>query len=243
MVVPRVPWTRLEQHLKRRWQPGQHAALLGPTRSGKTHVALFLGEMCKHTVVVATKRRDDLVTELSKRGYVLVPDMDKIPFAEVHGGGREPVHRRVLVWANPQIKDEKLRQATQQRQLRQALGTMERQGGWCVVLDETMWLYKNLKLEAEMDSLWFQAASSKVSVVACAQRPVSVPRQMLAQASILFLWHIGDKRDYESLREVAGVIPQDVIVANVQSLDWEAHEFLYVEPHTGFIARTVAPPR
>lgn len=244
--MPAVPWADLERHLKASWRPGGHATLLGPTRAGKTHVALTLGEMCAHTVVLATKRRDELVTALSAKGYVLEPDMGRIPYAEIHtenGSRRVPVHNRVLVWANPQVKDVKLRQAMQARQLRDTLNTAERQGSWCVVLDETMWLHQNLGLGPELDSLWFQAASSKVSVVACAQRPVQVPRQMIAQASLLFLWHIGDKRDLESLRDMGGVIPREIIEDTLPALSWEQHEFLYIEPHTGFVARSIAPPR
>jgi len=241
-----VPWTTLESHLRRNWQPGQHATLLGPNGAGKSHVALTLGELCAHTVVIATKRRDPLVQELQARGYQLVPDMDDIPFAEVHtenGSRRVPVHRRVLVWANPQTKTASHRMVLQKTQIQQTLNTAERQGNWCIVLDETMWLYGNLGLAAELDSMWFQARSSQVSVVACAQRPVQVPRQMIAQASLLFLWHIGDKRDLESLRDMGGVIPRDIIEDTLPNLSWESHEFLFIEPHTGFVCRSIAPPR
>lgn len=246
VTVPRVPWTELERHLRSNWKPGQHATLLGPNGAGKTHVALTLGDLCAHTVVVATKRRDPLVSELAARGYVLVPDMDQIPYAEVHtenGARRVPVHRRVLVWANPATKTAGQRLKVQKVQLQQTLNSAERQGSWCVVLDETMWLYGNLGLAAELDSMWFQARSSKVSVVACAQRPVQVPRQMIAQASILFLWHIGDKRDLESLRDMGGVVPRHIIEDTLPDLSWDEHEFLYCEPHTGFVARSIAPPR
>lgn len=245
--MPLVPWTTVEQHLRRNWKPGQHATLLGPNGAGKTHLALQLGEMCAHTIVLATKRRDPLVSELQQRGYRLVDDIDAIPYAELPGrdGGteRHPVHTRVLLWANPQVVGARQRQALQAGQLREALEAAERQGSWCVVLDETMWLYGNLRLDAELDSMWFQARSSKVSVVACAQRPVQVPRQMIAQANILFMWHIADKRDLESLREMGGVVDRDVIVDTLPQLDWNRHEFLVVFPHTGHVARSVAPAR
>lgn len=241
--VPTVPWERLERHLLDSWDPGQHATLLGPTGAGKSHVALTIGEMCAHTVVLATKRRDELVRELPGRGYVLVDSMDDIPYAETHRGRPVPVHRRVLVWVNPQTKDERLRQKTQTSQLRQALGAAERQGNWCLIIDEAMWLHQNLKLSAELDSLWFGGRSSGISVVACGQRPVSVPRQMIAQASLLFLWHVGDRRDLESLREMGGVVPREIIEETLPRLDYHGHEFLFVQPHSGFVCRSVAPPR
>lgn len=244
--MPQVPWPQLERHLRSSWQPGQHATLLGPTGAGKSHVALTLGEMCRHVVVLATKRRDELVQQLSSRGYVLVDDMDDIPVAEVHtdqGTRRVPVHTRVLVWSNPALRDERRRQAVQTVQLRNTLSAAERQGSWAVIIDEAMWLHGNLGLGKEMDALWFGGRSSRVSVIACGQRPVAVPRQMIAQASLLFLWHIGDKRDLESLRDMGGVIPRQVIEDTLPALDYEAHEFLFVQPHTGFVCRSVAPPR
>lgn len=244
--VPFVPWPELEQHLKDTWQPGQHATLIGPTGAGKSHVALTLGEMCAHTVVLATKRRDELVSDLQGRGYVLSGSMDEIPYAEVHTGRgprRVPVHRRVLIWANPQTRSERTRKAVQTAMLRQALGATERQGSWCVIVDEAMWLHQNLNLSDELDALWFGGRSSRVSVVACGQRPVSVPRQMIAQASLLLLWHIADRRDLEALREMGGVVPREVIQDTLPQLDYEGHEFLFVQPHTGYVARSVAPPR
>lgn len=236
--MPSVPWPQLERHLRDTWQPGQHATLLGPTGAGKSHVALTLGELCAHTVVLATKRRDELVQDLPGRGYRLVESMDEIPYAE-----DRPVHNRVLVWVNPAVKDETIRKRIQTRRLKQALGDVERQGRWCVIIDEAMWLHGNLKLGDEMDALWFGGRSSRVSVIACGQRPVSVPRQMIAQASLLFLWHVGDKRDLESLREMGGVIPREVIEDTLPRLDYQGHEFLFVQPHTGFVCRSVAPPR
>lgn len=241
--MPTVPWETLERHLRSSWKPGQHATLLGPNGAGKTHLALQLGEMCAHTVVLATKRRDPLVSELDARGYTHVRDVDEIPYADGPNGERHPIHRRVLVWANPQVRGERQRLALQSAHIREALAAAERQGSWCVVLDETMWLYKNLRLDAELDSMWFQARSSRVSVVACAQRPVQVPRQMIAQASVLVMWHLADKRDLESLRDMGGVVDREIIVETLPQLDWEKHEFLVVFPHTGHLARSVAPPR
>ena len=239
LVVPEVPWPTLYAHLRRTWKPGEHVTLIGPNGAGKTHVALLLGDLCGHTLVLATKRRDPLVSGLQGRGYVLVGSLERVP---VSGDGGVPVHRRVLLWTNPDVRDERQRRLAQRRVLSHALSTAERQGRWCVVVDETMWLVQNLRLGEELDSLWFQARTSRVSVVACAQRPTRVPRMMVSQATHVFLWHVSDRRDIEPLRELGGVVSREVIEANVGELDWHRHEFLYFNAHSGYVARSVAPP-
>lgn len=240
LTVPEVPWPRLYEHLRRTWQPDEHVTLLGPTRAGKTHAALELTRMTPYTLVIATKRRDPLVESLRGR-YFVVDDLSEIPVSADTG---RPVHRKVLLWTNPRAKTEAARWAVQARVIRQAFKIAEEQGSWTIVLDETMWLAQNLRLATELDSLWFQAASSRVSLVALAQRPSKIPRMMVSQATMLFLWQFSDRRDLEVLREFGG--SQDVravIEENLPRLSWQRHEFLWVNVRTGEMARSVAPAR
>lgn len=240
LVVPEIPWRDLFAHLRETWKPGEHVTLIGPNGAGKTHVALQLADLCRYVLVLATKRRDPLVSELRGRGYVQVNSLEEIP---VTAQGGQPVHHRVLLWSNPETRDERLRRRLQARALANALATAERQGRWAVVVDETMWFVQNLGLSDELDSLWFQARTSKVSVIACAQRPTKIPRMMVSQATHVFLWHVSDRRDLEPLRELGGVVSRELIEENVAQLDWHRHEFLYFNAHSGFVARSVADAR
>lgn len=234
-----MPWTKLSAHIATSWKQGQHVTLLGKAGSGKTHVALELADSRRDAVVFATKRRDPLLTQATQRGYKLVSSMREVPTTETG----HPVYHKVVVWPGVSAPNEKARLALQAFTLRETIEIAERQGHWTILLDETMWAYDMLRVRAELESVWYQARSSGVSLIACAQRPTKIPRQMIAQASHLFMWYVSDKRDIESLREIAGVTPPEVIEANLPALSWERHEFLYVGADTGYVARSIAPPR
>jgi hypothetical protein len=237
LQVPQVPWETLRSHLVASWKPGHHVTLIGPAGAGKSHAAIELGELCQNTMVIATKRHDPLITALNGRGYVVVSDIREVPLSDQG----QPMHKRVLLWSNPQVQNERERRLIQQQTVARAMQTAERQRKWCLVLDETMWLAKNLRLETEMEALWFQARSSGVSVVACAQRPSHIPLLALSQATYLFLWRVSDRRDIERLREISGGIPLRVVEENVQNLDWQAHECLFVDTREGHVAKVVFP--
>lgn len=236
--VPFVGWSQLEAHLATTWKHGEHMTLIGKTGSGKTHLALALLDLRTYSLIMATKRRDPLLTEAS-RGYTVVESMREIP----RTADGVPVHRRVIVWPARAIEDQESRLKAQQAALKETLAVAERQGYWTVLSDETMWLYDRLRLQRELDSVWYQGRSSGLSFVACAQRPTRVPRLMISQASHLFLSYVSDKRDLEPLRDIAGVVPPEILEAVLPTLDWERHEFLYIGADTGYIARTIAPPR
>lgn len=218
--------------------PGEHVTLIGKTGSGKTHIALALLDLRTFALIIATKRRDPLLQEASS-GYHVVESMDEIPRTE-HG---TPVYRRVIVWPGRAIKSGDDRLAAQRVAVKDTLETAERQGHWTVLSDETMWLYDRLQLKADLDSVWYQGRSSGISFIANAQRPTRVPRLMISSASHLFLSYVSDKRDLEPLREIAGAVPPEIIEATLPTLDWERHEFLYVGADSGYVARTIAPPR
>ncbi len=236
--VPFVGWSQLEAHIGRTWTPGEHVTLIGKTRSGKTHLALALADTRSYVIIAATKRRDPLLAA-AQHGYKVVESMREIPRTD---SGR-PVFRKVIVWPGRAIHDERQRLQLQAVSLRDTFATAERQGNWTVLLDETMWAYDRLQLKKELDSVWYQGGSAGVSLVACAQRPTRVPRLMISQAAHLFLWYVSDKRDLEPLRDIAGAVPPEIVEATLPTLDWDRHEFLYVGANTGYIARSIAPPR
>lgn len=237
--MPRVPWTSLASHLQSNWRLGQHVTLIGKAGCGKTHLALEVAELRPYVVVMTTKRRDPLVTDARAKGYALVESLREVPLTDE---GR-PIWSKVIVWPAISEPSEARRQALQARALRESLSVAERQGLWTILLDETMWAYDMLALRKELDSIWYQSRSSKISLIACAQRPTRVPRLMISNASHLFLWYVSDKRDLESLRDIAGMIPREVVEEILPTLSWSEHEFLYLDVDRGYLARSVALPR
>lgn len=207
-------------------------------------MALTLAELCDHVLVIATKRRDPLVSRLRADGYLVTSELSEILYTNERGRGPEPVQPRVVFWPRQPAKlSMRERLAVQASQIRRAIDYADQTGGWAVVVDETMWLTRNLQLEKELESLWFQGRTQGVSVIANSQRPAWVPRLAYSQATYLFIWQSSDKDDLDRLREIAAGLPRDVIEENVRSLNWHEHEALFVDTKRRELARVVAPPR
>lgn len=236
---PRIPWASLEAKLDEQWQPGEHVTIVAPTGHGKTHLALTVAERSRYILVLATKRKDPLVSELAAKGYEIVPSPDGILWTET-----EPVNPRIVVWPQPPDKaGAGARTAILQHQLREVLDYADKTGGWTIVADETMFLHDNLRLERELNMVWYQGRTQGLSLIALAQRPARVPRLAFSQATYLFIGKYADKRDIDALRDISSAIPREVIVAGIASLSKERHEFLFVDTVRDEVAIVVAPPR
>ena len=202
-------------------------------------MALALAEFCQYVMVLATKRNDPLVSQLQADGYLITGRLEDIVYTQ-----DEPVHKKVVYWPQYPAKT-----TTQERlkllaaDFRRALDYADRIGGWAVLMDETMFLYRNLKLERELEMLWIQGRTQGVSVIANAQRPAYVPRLAYSQATYLFIWQTGDKDDLDRLRDISAGIPREQIEENVKNLSWKEHEALFIDVRNREFARVVAPPR
>jgi hypothetical protein len=219
--------------------------VIGPTGSGKTHLALTLAEMRPYILVLATKRVDPLVSQLRADGYHVTGDLGEILWTHDRDGGpARPVYPRVVFWPQtPEQMDQRQRMQVQEAAFRRAMDWADKTGKWAILLDETMWLAQQLRLERELDALWFQGRTQGLSVIACAQRPSRVPRLAFSQATYLFIGKFGDKRDIETLRDISSTIPKEIIEDSIRSLDFDRHEFLFLDTSSNQLAVTVAPPR
>lgn len=236
---PRIPWPSLQARLERDWRPGEHVTIVAPTGHGKTHLGLTLAELSRYVLVLATKRKDPLVADLAGRGYLIAPNVDAVLWAE-----SEPVTPRVVVW--PQFGEKvgaRERLQLQAGAIREVLDWADKTGGWTILADETMWLHDNLRLERELNTVWFQGRTQGLSLVALAQRPSRVPRLAFSQATYLFVGKYTDKRDIDTLREISSSVPRDLIERGIRALSKPAHEFLFIDTVRDEVAIVVAPPR
>jgi hypothetical protein len=234
-----VPWAKIESELASSWEQGQHITIAAPTGHGKTHLALALAELSRFVLVLAVKDRDDLVQSLERDGYRIVPDTSEILWAE-----NEPLTRKVVVWPRTSEKmSDQQRIVFLAHQVRETMRWARRTGGWTVVADETMYFDEQLGLRKTLNEMWYQGRSMKVSFVTLMQRPSLVPRLAFSQASYLFIGKFPDKRDEETLRDLATTVPRELMEAGLRSLSKPKHEFLYVDCVHDRVAVTVAPPR
>lgn len=239
-VAPRISWVNLANKLAREWEPGQHVTLVGPTGRGKTHLALTLAELCKYVLVIATKRKDPLVTDLGST-HLVTADLDNDVIWTADG---TPIHSRIVFWPQfPEDFSAEQRAAAQAKMIREALHWADKCGNWAVLVDELMYAVEQLRLDKALNQVWFQGRTQGVSMIACGQRPARVPRLAFSSATYIFLWKTSDKRDIENLREISGGFPTEVIEASLAALDSEAYECLFIDTLRGDIARVIAPPR
>lgn len=207
-------------------------------------MALELARLCRYVLVIATKRKDPLVSELS-RDHVVTQDLSR-DVLWTPSGHPLPEYERVVFW--PRFP-EKVEQDADQRAkaqagaVRQALNYADRTGGWAVLVDELMYVTEHLRLDRAISSVWYQGRTQKVSLIACGQRPARVPRLAFSQATYLFIWQTSDKRDLDNLREISAGFPRNLIEESVMSLDSQRHEALFVDTLRGELARVIAPPR
>lgn len=246
-VAPEVPWETLYGYLRHQFVQGDHVSILGPTGTGKTHLALEIAEIRTYAMVLATKPRDPLVQDALKRGYWLVPSNKlEVPYVDGH-----PLHRRVVYWPRlsdaaarklPEAARIRARKVMQRPLLAGALGYVDLNGHWCVVLDEGTWLYKDLKLGDDIDSALNQWRTNKASIIILGQRPAWMGRYVLSQPTHVFLFQTSNVEDAKALGDLSGANTK-LVRELVQNLDHESHQFLYFNSRTRQLYRSVAPDR
>lgn len=240
--APFVSWQKLEPKLKKEWKPGDHVTLIGPTGSGKTHMALALAKICKYSLIIATKRRDPLLESLIKKHKVISDPQEIKEMGKTVDG--IPIHRRLMFWPKFDNKvTRKERVELQAQYISFVLDWAEKSENWAIVCDELMWVSRNLRLERELEAVWFQGRTQGISLIGAAQRPTHVPRLAYSQATYFFIWQTADRADLERLRDISAGFPRGMIDKGVVQLDWNSHECLFVDTKKREICRTIGPAK
>jgi energy-coupling factor transporter ATP-binding protein EcfA2 len=252
-AAPFVSWSRLYGYLRAEFRQGDHVAIIGPTGTGKTHLALEVAELRSHVIVVACKPDDPLIDDARGRGYWLVPtDQLEIPMVErADRRGMRPLHPRVIYWPRlsererrrlPKHRVMEVEKAHQRPRVGSAIGYVRNEKHWALVIDEGTWVCRDLRLQRDIDSALFQFRSLNASVIVLGQRPSWMGRYVLSSPTHLFLFSTNDGDDRKALGDVSGVDTR-LVAELVSRLDLDAHEFLYLDTRRRAMFRSIAPAR
>ena len=238
MVADRVPVLTWDEFLAQfNWTQGQHVTLVGPNGRGKTVLLTHILPMRGYKIFLGTKRKDATQTALVQgkgdHRYHLAKRWEEI-HQDVSPNWmlKPPFPKNASV---AQVK------AVQAQVFNEALMKVFRQGGWTVVGDELRYLTDYLGLTDICQLLLLQGRSLEISFVTGTQRPRWVPLEAFSQASHLFFWQTPDHQDVARVAELAS-INRETIMEVVPRLNPDAHEVLYVNPKSGYMAVTVPPP-
>lgn len=214
-----------DEFLRWRWRyhPGEHVTLIGPTGCGKTWLAYQLlarsATVRLPAMVLVMKPVDPVVSQFTRDiGFRRVASWPPPP---------NPLRPRPMGWTiwprhrfDPAIDDPHLFDV-----FRAALLDGYKRGRRIIYADETIGLARELRLDAELSTLWMRGRSMGTGLWAAAQRPAFMPLHGYSQASHLFLAYDPDKRSRERFAEIGGIDP-DLIQYAAQRL--LKYHFLYI---------------
>lgn len=230
---------------QQRFRQGDHFAIIGPTGTGKTHMAFEIAELRDYVIAVACKPEDPLIDDAAARGYhVLGGHTLEIPYVD-----GQPMWRKVVYW--PRLTERKgipkERILEREREFQKpavgaAIGYVRENGKWCLLLDEGTWICRDLGLQRDVDAALNQFRSLKASLIILGQRPSWMGQYVLSQPTHLLLFHTAHTDDLKALGDISGVDTK-VVQYLVRTLDRDRHLALYINTRERVMYRTVAPPR
>lgn len=232
-LAPRVPWASLYSRLRTApdgFKQGDHVTILGPTKGGKTTLALEIVEIRQYVLGIFTKPKDPILDQVARRGWRITHKLD------IKSLDGEVQDRRVAFWPVYRSGSIRERADRQAAAVRGALDYAFDAGGWCVFSDETIWLAENLGLRRELQQFWYQGRTNDNSMVALAQRPAWVPRAAYSQVEHVFLFHTAEREDQKSFAGMGGGVDTEAVRHVVANL--ERFEFLYIAPHERTMLRS-----
>ena len=232
-TVPEVPWDTFLKRFHHMWRTegnGQHLSAIGSTRSGKTTTITQVLDGRRNVVVLLTKLRDPLFPTYQKRGYKVVKNDTEWPSRDWHP--------KIMIHlpASGLGRDEGKRQA---EMIRKVLHRVWAVGETDLYIDEIAELSDLLGLSTELRTLWKEAGSSDVSLIAGTQRPSRVPLEMYSQPRFLFFWRSSNR---EELKRLADMNAGDPELARQIVAQLDRFEVLVIDAWEGELVR-VRPPK
>lgn len=216
-------WSDFLRRFTARWEPGQHVFIYGENGSGKTDLAFRLINERSYGVAFITKPRDPIFNSALTRGYKRVHSW---PPRVVSQHSRA---HHFLLSAKPSktMKEE----ITAQRELfPDAFDNIYRDGGWNVLIDETIHLSGPLGMGDKLESFAYLARSNDLTGIYCSQRPKNIPVIIPQSCKYAFLARSRRADDVATLSELG--LDRRELKRQLDALK-SLHDFLYVDSIAG----------
>ena len=188
-------------HLRElRWDQGDHVLIAAPTKSGKTTLASSLIERRSHAITFATKPRDTTL-DREYKDWTTVSHPREV----------KAWMNRIIVKA-PEGKTIRETRDNQRRTFPLFFDFVYRDGGWCVYIDETLYMAdpKFGGVGAEIEMMHYHGRSNGISMVTGFQRPAWVPKIIYSSAAHAYIAKTRDSGDLKRLADLGNVAPKEL---------------------------------
>jgi len=200
------------------WEPGQHAALIGPTGCAKTTHAVGMLGLRSYVLALDPKGEDET---LSSSGYQRVRQLpredlwtqlktmlgqaeDQRTWQRIHKDIDEGRPARVLVGGGSKTDDQDV---ALQELMRDAVTYSRHAGGWTLYVDEFELLssQRMFRLGPLIERMLITARRDKTSVVTAFQAPAWVSKHATRQARLAVVW----PQDGDMVKAIASGMGRD----------------------------------
>lgn len=201
-TVRPLEWEDFLREFRRKWEPGQHVAIIGPTGEGKTTCACHLLGLRRYVLALDPKGGDSTLTRmLERRGFTRITTWP--PPRKVRREIEEGKPARLIV--GPVVRRTQDFPALRNTLARAIDGAFD-DGGWTLYFDELQIAAdaRLMGLSASIERNLIAARDRGVSLLSSFQQPVHIPRSSYQQATHVVLYRNRDTDTVNRLAEVLG---------------------------------------
>lgn len=210
-----MPWDEFLAWFRTVWEPGDHLALIGPTKSGKSTFAVAILPLRKWVLALDPKGGDSTLARLGVHGFERLNSWP--PSREQWRRIAEGKPLRLIVGPVVRTRADrpKLKKACQD-----ALRGSFDVGGFTVYVDEAQVAAdaRMMGLAADMETNMIAARDKGITMMTSYQAPRWVPRALADQSTWIAVWYTRDTDVVGRLAEITGR-PKAELRGAVRSLE------------------------